>query len=377
MGCIDVSGLAGEGTGIVQRKRILFTTPNLDGGGAQRVLLTLLSRIDRDRFDSELVIVDYSGKYLQDIPKDIKVTGMGGMGPLALFRLVRLIWKLRPDAIFSTLSFFNTLILLLRPFLPSGIQVVVRENTIPSQHINSKPFGWLRWKLYPIAHRMADTIVCQCEEMKNDLKRLGIGIDHLTCIPNPLDIKSITKRSDEIKNPYPQEGTHLVYAGRLIPLKGLDTMLEVLARVSNHIPNVILHLVGEGPEEENLKMQAKDLGIEERVIFEGFSPDPFPYYYHARLFILTSLYEGFPNATLEAMACGTPVVSFDYPGGTPVVEGVNGWIIPAGDITAMADRIITALDSEPLSREQVIDSIQHHDVDKVIKIYEAIFDNEN
>ncbi len=373
MGCVDVSGMARKESRVVRRKRILFTTPNLDGGGAQRVLLTLIRRIDRNLFDSRLAIVNYSGKYLHDIPNDIIVTKLGRSGPLALLHLVVLAWKLRPDVIFSTLSFYNTLILLLRPFLPKATRIIVRENNIPSIHIRTMPFGWLRWKLYPIAHRMADIIVCQSDEMKSDLKLLGIPVNRLICIPNPLDIKLISDRIQNKANPYKGHGPHLVNIGRLVSFKGLDLLLQAFKEVHVQNPSAILHLVGEGPEEGKLKVLARDLGIEKYVVFEGFKSDPFPYSYYADLFVMTSHYEGFPNVTLEAMACGTPVISFDYPGGTPIVEGVNGWIVPAGDISAMADRIVTTLDSEPLSREQVVNSIRHHDVDIVIKAYEKLF----
>ena len=357
----------------MKKRRIFLATPNLDGGGAQRVLMTLAKNLNRELFDCELVIVDYSGKYLHDIPGDIRVTDIGGLGPLALLKLVKLAWREKLDVVFSTLSFFNTLILLLRPFIPKRTRVIVRENTIPSQHVRSMPYGWLRWKLYPVAHRMADTIVCQSEEMRHDLKLLGIPEDRLICIPNPLDVKGIADRCGKMRNPFPETGVHLVYAGRLIPLKGLDRMLEVISELHRRRYHVTLHLVGEGPEEGKLREQAQALGIEEFVVFEGFQHDPFPYYFHAKLFLLTSHYEGFPNVTLEAMACGTPVISFEYPGGTPIVEGVNGWIVPAGDISAMADRIAAALDSEPLGREQVTGSIRHHDTDIVIKTYEKLF----
>ncbi|MBI5136930.1 MAG: glycosyltransferase [Nitrospirae bacterium] len=351
--------------------RVLFTIPSLDGGGAERVLVTLLTHLDRARVTPHLALVDARGVHLEKIPADVPVTALGGRGPLAFWRLLRLIWRMRPDVVFSSLTFYNTLVLLLKPLAPRGVRFIVRENSQPSIHLPTMPYGWLRWRLYPPAHRRADAIVCQSPAMVDEVAAVGVDPERLVCIPNPLDIDAIragAPRPDPYADPHPR----LVAAGRLVPVKGYDLLLDAFATVAAKRPDATLHLLGEGPEAAALKAQAARLNVAHRVRFHGFVADPLPWFEHADLFVMSSRYEGFPNVTLEAMATGTPVVSFDYPGGSPVVDGVNGWKVPPGDTAALAARILQALDGPRPTPDALAASIERHRVARVVAEFEAL-----
>ena len=108
-------------------------------------------------------------------------------------------------------------------------------------------------------------------------------------------------------------------------------------------------LVGTGQGEAGLRAIAGDLGIAGRVIFAGFHPDPTPFYRTADLFVLSSDYEGFGNVIVEAMACGTPVVSTDCPSGpAEILEGGrHGRLVPVNDPAALAAAIQAALSEKP------------------------------
>jgi glycosyltransferase involved in cell wall biosynthesis len=97
-------------------------------------------------------------------------------------------------------------------------------------------------------------------------------------------------------------------------------------------------VLGEGPRRKDLEGLASELGIAERVHFPGFHPNPLKFIRKARLLVLPSEYEGFPNVLVEALACGTPVVSTDCPSGpSEILEGGKwGRLVPAGDPAAMA-----------------------------------------
>jgi glycosyltransferase involved in cell wall biosynthesis len=360
----------------VTRTRVLFTIPDLEGGGAERVVVTLLTHLDRARFEPHLALVVRRGPYLSDLPPDVTVHDLGGAGPLALVRLVRLIRRLRPAVVFSSRTFYSSVVLLLKAFAPAGVRFVTRENNLPSVHVPTMTFGAFKRRLYPVAHRRADAVVCQCEEMRDDAARAGVPPERLVVIANPLDLERAAARARDAVRPFPTGGRHLVAAGRLVPAKGFDLLLEALPRVWERVPDATLHLLGEGPEADALRARAERLGAAGRVRLEGFCVDPYPYYRHADLVVVPSRYEGFPNVALEAMAGGTPVVAFDFPGGSPVIEGVNGWRVPAGDTAALGDRIAEVLQAPPLPRSQVAASIAHHDVGKVIAAWERLFAGE-
>lgn len=355
----------------MSRVRVLFTIPDLEGGGAERVFVTLLSHLDRDRFEPHLALVARKGKYLEDLPPDLPVHDLGGRGPLAFVRLLGLIRRLRPATVFSSLTFYSTLVLLLKPLARRGTRFVARENNLPTVHVPRMPYGRLRWRLYAPAHRMADRVVCQTEAMADDVARAGVPRERIVVIPNPLDAGAVAAKA-EGQSPYPRGERAVVAAGRLVPAKGFDLLVEAFARVAAERPDATLHVLGEGPERGALERRAEALGAAGRVVFEGFRDNPYPWFRHAELFVLPSRYEGFPNVVLEALALGTPVVAFDCPGGSAVAEGVNGWLVPPEDVGALAGRITAALAAEPLEPDRVAASVAEHHVGRVMAAFEAV-----
>ena len=108
------------------------------------------------------------------------------------------------------------------------------------------------------------------------------------------------------------------------------------------ISNLYLTIVGEGPEENILKRLVNNLGVRNFVSFVGHQDNPYPFMAYADLFISSSRWEGLPNVVLESLACGTPVLAFDCPGGTGEIirEGKNGWLVPSEDWEVMGEKIV-------------------------------------
>jgi len=103
------------------------------------------------------------------VPGDVRRWSLGGAGPAALARLLRLLWRLRPDVVFSSRTFYSSGVLMLRPLAPAGVRFICRENCLPSIHVPTMTHGWAKRRLYPVAHRRADVVVCQCAEMRDDV----------------------------------------------------------------------------------------------------------------------------------------------------------------------------------------------------------------
>lgn len=138
----------------------------------------------------------------------------------------------------------------------------------------------------------------------------------------------------------------ILAAGRLVSLKDHPTLLRAIARVAAVRP-VRLVIMGEGPERERLESLAQTLGIADRVDLPGFQLNPLPYMRRAAAFVLSSTYEALPNALIQAMACGTPVVSTDCPTGPRVIMegGKCGPLAPVQDPIALATAILDTLES--------------------------------
>ncbi|MBD3842429.1 MAG: glycosyltransferase, partial [Campylobacterales bacterium] len=139
---------------------------------------------------------------------------------------------------------------------------------------------------------------------------------------------------------------YLLCVGRLEKQKAFHYAIVGFAGVANEFPNLRLKIVGKGSQEGELKNQADELGVGDRIDFEGYQTDMISYYLGAKVTLLTSLYEGFPNVLVESIALGTPVVAFDCPSGPSeiVVSGVNGFLVPYKEEVALTTEIRKALD---------------------------------
>jgi glycosyltransferase involved in cell wall biosynthesis len=136
---------------------------------------------------------------------------------------------------------------------------------------------------------------------------------------------------------------------RLVPQKALDVLLKAAARAFDSLPNWRLTVVGEGPLRDELKELAEKLGVAPRVDWLGYVDEPMAYLRAAKVFMLTSRFEGSPNALLEAMACGLPpIVSDASPGPLELVGDQAGLIVPVGDVSATADAMIRLGQDEQL-----------------------------
>lgn len=142
-------------------------------------------------------------------------------------------------------------------------------------------------------------------------------------------------------------------AGRLVPVKGLDVLIEATAQLAAAFPRLRLEIAGSGPERSSLEAAVRDAGIEDRVAFLGWCDDLTPVLARWDLFCLPSRAEGFGLAALEAMAEGVPVIASDVGGLAELIENErNGWLVPEGAAGALAATIGEAL-RDPARRHAV------------------------
>lgn len=308
-----------------KRRNVIFLIPTLTAGGAERVLITLLKHLDREKFCLKLVFVDNRGSVLlKQIPNDIEVIDLNCTRVrYAIPKIIYILWRHKPDVVFSTLAHLNLALAILRFMLPRKSKYIVRETSIPSYNLRNQKHFFLWAALYKIFYGNVDLLVCQSLGMKKDLQcNFNIPSHKIKIINNPVDVDLISKLSKSIinfKRPN-KDNIYFVAAGRLSPEKGFGMLIEAFSLVNN---NISLDIIGEGPLFNDLKQLVSNLRMENKIRLVGYQDNPYAWFANADAFILSSYYEGFPNVVLEALACGTPVISTPAPGGVrEILEGL-------------------------------------------------------
>lgn len=334
--------------------KVLFAIPELDKGGPDRVFFEILRRIDRQHFSPELMVSRASGYYFSRLPKDIPIhlTGSQNAKPprYPFLDALKIIRKVRPNIAFATLRMAVTLGVI-EPLFPSGTKLVLRQANQFSDNfavlLQKSLFKHrLARQISLFCFRRAQTIVCQSQDMKMDL----LSMPRLKCsievIGNPVDTDEVQAITSKSRVSLPGKPS-LISVGRLANQKGFDILLEAIALLKPKYPNLHLTILGEGPDGEKLNAMAKQLEVSDLVTFGGFNPEPLPLIKAADLFVLASRYEGFSNASLEAAACGTPVVLTNTPGGHHelIRPGFNGALAPSCDPASMAQTLGEMIDN--------------------------------
>ena len=331
--------------------QILFAIPALDHGGPDRVLFELLRALDRRRFAPSLMVSEPGGYYLARLPPDVPVEVLGGSTPFTrrypVLRALRFVRRVAPDLVFATLRMNLTLGVVAAAF-PRHTRLVMRQAIqattdfaalIAQAGLKHRVSRWIA----RASLRSADAVICQSEAMRVDLRALVGERDRFHVIGNPIDVAAVR---DAARAPALLPGRPaLISVGRLAHLKGYDVLLPAIDRLRAVHPDLHLTILGEGAERPRLEAEIARLDLGRHVTLAGFSSDPLPAVRAADLFVLPSRYEAFPNAALEALACGTPVVLTDCPGanGQLVRPGFNGRLAAACTPAALEAAIAAAL----------------------------------
>jgi glycosyltransferase involved in cell wall biosynthesis len=186
----------------------------------------------------------------------------------------------------------------------------------------------------------------------------GLPGEHVLALRNWIDLARIDRLAAEYSPRFTAHRFHVVVAGRLAPQKGQRVLLEAARDVAirRRRTSLLVHLVGSGPDEPALRKYVDKTGLGEYVCFEGFQLNPYPFMRAAQLFCLPSLFEGMPNALLEAMACRVPVLAADCPTGPreALDGGRLGRLVPPDDSAALAE----AMEDAILNRESWLNHVE-------------------
>lgn len=351
-------------------KTILFILPDLNMGGAERIITLLINNLDKNKFTPKLLLMRKEGYYLELLDKNIEIIDIKTSRIRnAFFPIVKVLRTLKPDIVFGGWGEVSAYLAPIVPFFPK-IRFIARETNIVSQHV-TRPEIRFFYRFY----NNFDTVIAQSDDMKYDLiNNLKIREKKIIKINNPVDVDAVEAKSLEPMNfPFFEDYKNVVAIGNLSYRKGFDNLLKVFSYLKNE--NIFLYIIGEGDDKEKL-IELKDSLQIKNVKFLGKITNPYPYLKNADLFILSSRYEGFPNVLLEAGATGTFSLANNCKGGINEIieENVNGRIISIEDHKNFAEEIKITLNKK-YDKNCIKNSIiNRFSKDKIIHQYEKILE---
>ncbi len=363
------------------KKNIYILIPNLGGGGAERVVTTVTQHLNRELWSITLVVVqDNDSVYRQAIPSDVSYINLRiSRVRYALPKIISILWKRRPDIVFSTLGHLNLAIAIVRKFLPREVIFIARESSIVSymnlQHRYPRALSWLYRKFYS----NFDIIICQSHLMAKDLvDNFDAPPEKIKIINNPVDIPRIRRLSeapiiaDTIFNNWRNySGVRLLAVGRMAPEKGFDILINAIHQCRD-LPLKLL-ILGSGHLFKELSDMVFRLNLSDIVTIHEFVDNPYPLMAVADGFVSSSHFEGFPNAVLEAVALGTPIISTPAPGGLfDIINNLEGCHI-ASEITSNSLAKELRAWCSSTRKRLPLNCASRFNAEEIVKKYEAEF----
>lgn len=333
-----------ERAGGGEKIKILFGINKLAIGGAERMLLSQLARIDRNRFDAHLVTLlpstppnfDDAAAYLGDVWKRFSFRGVFDI--VSWWKLYRYIQRERFDVVVSNLFF--TGLMLRTAAIAARVPVILSTELNVYAH-RSKKWIYLEKILAPFTARI---IVNSKEVLDAVSRQLALPKEKFVLNYSTVDLKEFRPATREERAAAREKygvraDDHIVAtAGRLVEQKGQRFLIEAFKKVASEHGAAKLFVFGEGARRGDLENLVRSMNLEGSVFLPGATPaqDIFAL---ADVFVLPSLWEGMPLILLEAMASGLPVIATDVSGSRELVSEGNGFIVPPKDSGALAEKI--------------------------------------
>jgi glycosyltransferase involved in cell wall biosynthesis len=335
--------------------RLALVISSMQSGGAERVLSLLANGFVAEGDDVSLITIaaaansdfyklDSRVKRLSIGTEKRSTSTLTGLfsNVARIARLRQSLAALRPDCVLSFSDRTNVLAILAARSL--GLRVIVSERS----DFSACDIGGRLWELLRnISYPRAQVVVFQTSEVAERFCRERVPVT-FEVIGNPIATEFTVPVNQELKN---FDGPSIVAMGRLSHEKGFDILLEAFGRVADGMPDWKLTIFGEGPCREALEAQRRASGLDSRVHLPGRTTSPARDLAMADLFVLSSRFEGMPNAMLEAMALGIPVIAVDCSAGVRELSkaGRRSLLVPPGDAVSLSEAL-RQITKDPLQR---------------------------
>jgi starch synthase (maltosyl-transferring) len=359
--------------------RLLFVITDLDVGGAEKFCVQLATGLDRSSWSPAVCCLSRPGAAAEPLAAaGVPVYSLDARSywhaPATVLRLAWLMRQVRP-AIVHTILFHANVVGRLAARL-AGVRRVISSIRVAERRYAH------HLVLENLTCRLAQRILCVSGAVARYVRRHAhLPAAHLAVVPNGVDADEVGAATpvDRATLGLPPDASVAAFVGRLDPQKGVDMLLRAAALAMSQLPQLHLVLAGAGPERDALVQLARQLGIQSRAHFLGLRSDVPSLLRAADLFVLSSRWEGMPNAVLEAMAAGLPVVATRTEGTTELVrEGETGLLVDIDDCSGLA-RALVCVAADPSRRADWGSAARQlvrreYSVDRMIVRYEQLYD---
>lgn len=327
----------------MKKKKILFVMDTMVLGGSQKVLLNCLA-LFKNKYDVELLLLNNYGIYLSDIPeyinvkfifskyKQVPLNEINKFSNLEKFKILFYKFFFRGGIYLSYLKFKSNHII-----KKDDYHYIIGFQEGPSNFVaaniktNAVKIGWLhsdinrltkvQTKMECGVYEKLNHIICVSDFVKNEaINKYPEIASKIRVLYNPIDTDIIHERACEPLLGIDKKKINLISIGRLSPEKNFLLLIENLYCYLLANPNVILNIVGDGPEKSAIISKIEDKGVSSQVVLHGYQKNPYKYLFNSDIYVSASEYEGLPTTILEAMILGKRIIANRIPSNVELLE---------------------------------------------------------
>ena len=368
----------------MKKKKVLFLIYNLNGGGAEKVLLKILEKIDLEKFEVDLFLIKKEGVYIKYFEENLKnkinlITPYDNVSKNKLFSYFqrKIIHKEVKKCLKEPKKFrkfiekkYDTIVSFLEGMSTIYLSEIECNNKIAWVHTNIEKHRLMSLEKEKELYSKYTKIICVSEQAKKAFLNLYTEFENrVDVIYNPVDSEEIMKKSEEKIESFRDETFTFVSVGRLVKEKGFDILLKAhkLLLEEGVLNNIVI--LGEGSEREKLEKYIEENNLENSVKLLGFKENPYPYIKKSDAVVLSSRYEGFSLVVVESLVLNKKVISTNCVGPTEILEnGKYGLIVEKENVISLKEGMKKVIEKAGKEYEK-----KYFDIEEIINKIEKIF----